>query len=91
MDIIHQCLSLAPVPYLAPVFAVLRFIWLSVEQAQASKRQLQALAQTIAQLLWTLDKEYSAGRLVQSLMLTHITNLGRFVELLALNIDLGYN
>jgi Flp pilus assembly protein TadG len=80
-----------PSTLLAPVFAVLMFIWLSVEQAQASKRQLQALAQTIAQLLWTLDKEYSAGRLVQSLTLTHITNLGRFVELLALIIDLGYN
>jgi hypothetical protein len=65
MNIIQQCLSLAPVPYLAPAFSALRFICSSVEQAQASKLQLKALAQTIAQLLQTLDREYRARRLLQ--------------------------
>lgn len=66
MDIIHHCLSLVPVPYLVPAFSALRFIWLSVEQAQASKQQLKALAETIANLLQTINGEYEAGRLVES-------------------------
>ena len=56
MDIIHQCSSLAPVPYLAPAFSLLQVILSSVEQAQASKRQLEFLAQ----LLQTLDGQYRA-------------------------------
>ena len=83
MDIIHQCLSLAPVPYLDFAFSVFRFIWTSVEQAQASKQQLRALAQTIAQLLSTLDKEYRAGRLVQAETSTPVADLGGFVILMA--------
>lgn len=79
MDIVHQCLALAPVPYLAPAFSVLRFIWSSIEQAQASKRQLEALAQTIAQLLSTLNTECRAGRLLQVKMSTPLTNLDRFI------------
>jgi hypothetical protein len=81
MDIIQQCLSLAPVPYLAPAFSVLRFICSSVEQARASKRQLQALSQTIAQLLWTLNREYRSGRLLHAKTSTAVDNLGRSVIL----------
>jgi hypothetical protein len=54
----------APVHHLASAFSALRFIWSTVEQAQVSKRQLDALAQSIAQLLQTLDGEYRAGRLL---------------------------
>lgn len=79
MDIVYQCLTLAPVPYLAPAFAVLRFIWSSVQQAQASKQQLHALAQTVAQLLWTLNQEYSAGQLQECKTSTPLADLGRFV------------
>jgi len=82
MDIIHQCLSLAPIPYLAPAFSILRFICSSVEQAQASKQQLRALAQTIAQLLCALNEEYRAGRLVEARTSTSVTNLDRFVSLI---------
>jgi hypothetical protein len=86
MDIIHQCLSLAPVPYLDFAFSVFRFIYTSVEQAQASKQQLHALTQTIAQLLSTLNKEYCAGRLVQADTSTPVAELGRFVRLTAPHI-----
>jgi len=79
MDIVQQRLSLAPVPYLELAFSVFRFIWSSVEQAQASKQQLRALAQAIAQLLSTLNREYRAGRLVQAKSSTPIADLGRFV------------
>jgi hypothetical protein len=79
MDIIHQCLSLAPVPYLAPAFGALRFIWSSVQQAQASEGQLKALTQSIAQLLHTLDTEYHAGRLLQAKTLMPLADLRRYV------------
>jgi hypothetical protein len=79
MDIVQQCLSLTPVPYLAPAWSILRFIYSLVEQAQASKQQLQALAQTIAQLLWTLNREYFSGQLLYENTSTTVDDLGRFV------------
>ena len=79
MDIIDQCLSLEPVSYLVPAFAVLRFIWLSVQQAQATEQQLQTLVQTIAQLLWTLNQEYSAGRLREGQTSTPLADLHKSV------------
>jgi hypothetical protein len=79
MDILHQCLSLAPVPYLAPAFSLLRFICSSVEQAQASKQQLRALSQTIAQLLWTLNGEYCSGQLLHAKTSKAIDDLERLV------------
>src|ERR1700683_295751 len=79
MDIIHQCLSLVPVPYLAPAFAALRFIWSSIEQAQTSKQQLKALAQSIAQLLQTLDGQYCARRLLEVQTSKSLTDLCGFV------------
>jgi hypothetical protein len=79
MDIIHQCLSLTPVPYLAPAFSALRFIWLSVEQVHASNRQLEALTQSIAQLLQTLNGEYCSGRLVQVKTSKPLVDLSGFV------------
>ncbi|KIM73018.1 hypothetical protein PILCRDRAFT_15623 [Piloderma croceum F 1598] len=82
MDIIHECLSLVPVPYLAPSFAAFRFIWSSIEQAQASKQQLKVLAQSIGQLLQTIDQEYRGRRLLESRSLTPLANLqGLLVEI----------
>ena len=79
MDIVRHCL-LAPVPCLAPTFAALRFIRSSVEQVQASKSQLEALVQLIAQLLQTIDGEYRAGRLLQVRTSVALTELSRFVR-----------
>ena len=84
MDIIDRCLSLAPVPYLVSAFAVLRFIWLSVQQAQASKQQLQTLAQIIARLLWMLNREYRAGRLREGQTSTPLADLRRSVSSMVL-------
>ena len=81
MDIIHECLSLAPVPYLGHAFSVLRFIWSSIQQIHASKQQLKALALSIAQLLRTLDREYCAGWLLQVGTSKSITDLSRFVRI----------
>ena len=83
MDIIHHCLSMVPVPYLAPGFAALRFIWSSVEQAQASRQQLQALAQSIAQLLQTLHDQYCAGRLLQAKTSRSLVDLHVLVALIS--------
>jgi hypothetical protein len=79
MDIIHQCLSLAPVPYLATAFSALRFIWLTIQQVQASNGQLEVLAETVAQLLQTLNEEYRAGRLLQDKTSMHLADLAKCV------------
>jgi len=86
MDIIHQCLSLAPVPGLASAFSILRFICSSVVQAQASKGQLQALTQTIAHLLCTLNKEYGVGQLLHAKTSMAVDDLETFVALLGFRI-----
>jgi hypothetical protein len=78
-DVIHSCLSLTRVPYLDPAFAALSFIWTSVKQAQASKRQLEALSQSIAQLLETLDGEYRSGQLLEAKTAAPLTDLCGFV------------
>jgi hypothetical protein len=79
-DIIEQCLSLAPVPYLSSAFHLLRMIWLSVQKAQASKRQLETLAQSIAQILGTLNEQYRIGRLLHVKTSTPLTNLHECVK-----------
>jgi hypothetical protein len=79
MDIIQQCLSLAPVPCLALAFSAFWFICPYMPQAQVSKKQLEALAQSIARLLQTLDGVYRAGRLLQAQTLAPLTDLCRFV------------
>ena len=80
MGIIDQCLSLAPVPYLSPAFHLFRIIWLSVQQAQASKWQLETLAQSIAQILNTLNEQYRTGRLLQAKTSTPLSNLHECVK-----------
>jgi hypothetical protein len=44
MDVIHSCLELVPVLYLSRAFSVFQFIWSSVQQVKASRRQLETLA-----------------------------------------------
>lgn len=75
MDIVYKCLSLTPLPTLAPAFSSFRFIWSAVEQAQISKSQIEALAQSVADLLQTLEGEYHVGRLLEARASTALTNL----------------
>jgi hypothetical protein len=65
MDVVQQCLTLVPVPYLAPAFAVFNFIWTSIQQVQVNREQCELLARCISELLCVLDTEYRAGRLAR--------------------------
>jgi hypothetical protein len=80
MDVIHVCLSLAPVPYLSPAFSVFKFIWSQIAQVQASKQQLEVLARSLAQLLKALNSEYCAGRLLQARTSSPLDDLCRCVR-----------
>ena len=75
MDVVQQCLALAPVPYLSTAFSLLRFIWTSVQQAQASKEQLRVLATCIAQLLRALDAQYRSNKIARSATATALDDL----------------
>jgi len=55
MDIVGECLSLVPVPGLSAIFVIFRFIVSTIEQAQSSKQQLQAMSRTLADLLQALS------------------------------------
>ncbi|KAJ7147807.1 hypothetical protein C8R43DRAFT_524115 [Mycena crocata] len=54
-------LGVTPVPGLSAAFNILKLIISSVEQAHRSKRQLHALAASVAQLLETLNTEFRLG------------------------------
>jgi hypothetical protein len=81
MDIVQQCLALAPVPYLSTAFSILGFIWFSVQQAQASKEQLRVLATCIAQLLCALDAQYRTNKMVPSTTAAALNDLSVYVPL----------
>ncbi|KIM77044.1 hypothetical protein PILCRDRAFT_796614 [Piloderma croceum F 1598] len=57
-----------------------------VQQAQVSKQQLEALAQSIPQLLQMLDREYSAGRLLKVKTPTPFADLIRQTDVMAFAI-----
>lgn len=79
MDIINICLNIAPVPGLSASFTILKFIASTVQQVQASKLQLVALATSTAQLLDTLNAEYTSGRLSPNKSGEALDNLERWV------------
>lgn len=84
MDIISYCLDLAPVPGLSTAFSILRVIVSNVQQVQASKQQLMALAVSTAQLIKTLNAEYASGRLSANRSMEALNNLERWVLFLLL-------
>ncbi|KAJ6530021.1 kinase-like domain-containing protein, partial [Mycena vulgaris] len=57
-------LGMTPVPGLSGAFTLFRFIVSSVQAVQASKKQLEALAKAVGQLLATLDSEFREARLI---------------------------
>jgi hypothetical protein len=79
MDFVRQVLSISPIPYLARAFSTLKFICSSVDQVQASKSQLETLAQSIAQLLQALNGEYRTRRLLQVRTSVALSDLSRLV------------
>jgi hypothetical protein len=53
-----------PVPGLSPTFKLFASIVSSVQAARESKKQLQALAKGVGELLSTLNTEFSESRIV---------------------------
>jgi hypothetical protein len=66
MDIIQQGVSLPPVPCLDLAVSRLKSIKTFVKPGQAGKQQLAALAQSLEQLLTTLNGEFRAGKLLHT-------------------------
>lgn len=63
MDLIHDCLSLVPVPFLSVAFKIFKSIHSSVQQIQGNEAQLRALAQCVAQMLHCLNTQYETRQL----------------------------
>jgi hypothetical protein len=80
MDVVRRCLSLTPVPCLVPHFSALKLICSAVEHIQVNQGQLEALAQSIAELLQALDGEYRAGKLLDVRDSTSLAGLDAFVR-----------
>lgn len=77
MDIITLTLALSPVPGLGAAFSLLRFIWSSVQRAEANQQQLIALSQSSAQLLGSLDNEYRTGKLLDQQTAVPLNDLNK--------------
>ncbi|KAJ6470933.1 hypothetical protein C8R45DRAFT_1014930 [Mycena sanguinolenta] len=64
--VLDVIVGITPVPGLSAAFTLLRTIVSAIQQVSGSKQQLALLAQSAAQLLQTLNAEFSASRLMQS-------------------------
>jgi len=74
-----------------PYFSALKFIWSDVKQTHINRSQLEALTQSVAQLLQTLHEEYREGRLVHEAENSMpLTNLCRFVKFIMLFTSNAY-
>ncbi|KAJ7114414.1 hypothetical protein C8R44DRAFT_929253 [Mycena epipterygia] len=72
--------GLTPVPGLHSAFTVFRFIISSVQATRASKKQLIVLANAVAQLLGTLQREFKARTLSQGACTQPIEDLVRLLN-----------
>jgi hypothetical protein len=70
-------LGITPIPGLSAAFQVFRFIVNSVQKVQNGKKQLDALAKAIGQILTALDFEFRASRLVVAHYGKSLTDLER--------------
>ncbi|KAJ7110252.1 hypothetical protein C8R43DRAFT_166136 [Mycena crocata] len=80
-------LGVTPVPGLSPAFSIFKLIVSSVEQATKSKRQLEVLAASVAQLLEALNTEFKAARILHSActkplkdLYTLLNDIQRFIQ-----------
>lgn len=80
MDVVDQVSALAPraVPCLQTVLSIFSFITENAQKMQASKEQLNVLVFSIAQLLYTLNNEYVAQRLLPTNTSRALEDLQRF-------------
>ncbi|KAJ7093533.1 hypothetical protein C8R44DRAFT_815278, partial [Mycena epipterygia] len=77
---LHVVLGMTPVPGLSAAFTVFRFIVASVQSAQESKKQLEALAKGVGGLLETLNAEFRESRLVAANFNKPLTDLETLLQ-----------
>ncbi|KAJ7624397.1 kinase-like domain-containing protein [Roridomyces roridus] len=80
--LLDALLGIQPVPGLSLAFHTLRFIVNCIQQVTESRRQLEELASSVAQLLAALNAEFADARLVKS------TSAGALVDLHSLLKDI---
>ncbi|KAJ6524675.1 kinase-like domain-containing protein [Mycena vulgaris] len=73
-------LGITPIPGLSAAFTVFRFIVDSVQKVQDGKKQLDALAKAVGQILRALDSEFTASRLVVARCGGPLTDLGSLLN-----------
>jgi hypothetical protein len=66
LDAALQVIGVAPVPGLSATLTLFRFIVSSVQGVRERKKQLEALATAVGQLLGTLDLEFKSSRLIMA-------------------------
>ncbi|KAF7362565.1 Kinase-like protein [Mycena venus] len=79
-SVVDAVLQINPVPGLSFAFTLFTFIVSTVNEVQASKTQLEALAAAIGQLLATLNSEFRAGKLSPASSAESLANLKRLLE-----------
>ncbi|KAJ6573139.1 kinase-like domain-containing protein [Mycena vulgaris] len=75
MDLLQSVLGLTPVPCLSGAFSLLRFIHGSVQQGQICRTQLSTLNDVTANLLKTLNQQFSVNKLSASEMSVPLADL----------------
>ena len=90
MDCVEFVLHCAPIPYLGLSCTIFKKIWDAVETVRASRGQFRVLAEAVAALLQTLDRQYRDGKLSQASTTGAVSELQRFVPFFPSNIQFSW-
>jgi hypothetical protein len=66
MDCVDFVLQCPPIPYLGLSYGIFKTIWVAVEEVRASRGQFKVLAEAVAALLQTLDRQHRAGKMSEA-------------------------
>lgn len=87
INVVKQCLNLAPVPCLGAAFQLFQSIWDVVQLVGSYKFQLQELTRSIALLLSTLNDQYQRQEPLEASTWDALSNLGRCGRLILAIFD----
>jgi hypothetical protein len=86
LNLVQQCLNLAPVPCLGVAFGLFKSIWDVVQVLGFYKFQLKELAISVAHLLSTLNDQYRRQEPLEASTWDALSNLGRCAHLILVMI-----
>ena len=91
MDCVEFVLQCSPVPYLGLSYGIFKTIWVAAEEVKASRGQFKVLAEAVAALLQTLDRQHRVGKMSEASSVGAVNELETCVLFFFPSIHLGFH